>query len=601
MSGSERVGDLSDYKLKSFWESSQEERSPKSVDVWQAKRRQAQTDLFWLCGLLGYALTERAHLDICESFFVKKNPDIPLDDLSGEKQDRLLFAPRDSYKSSIANADDVQWVVCYSNIKIGIQSSKIERSAGFVEEIKSFFLAPENTDGDFILSRFQVLFPEHAAPYRSRGGNGEFITPARTKFSKEPTIQALSIEESKASIHFHIGRNDDVISEGNSGPDSTPEARANVGKKLIESRNLFDTILYIGTPQFTDDGYAMLQENLGDSLLVMQKPGWEIKDASANKPENDLTEGDFNLLFPFDARGKAKLTYKVLRGYQRANPESFRSQQLCQLTAQKRVHITDAMVRAHSLPGGYHSFESTPAISTWDLGYALDNRDFSVGSAGYQDSIKGVVLLDAVRGRWKKEDLCRLMAEQAARLRIHTIYIEDSQGARWLDDDIKKALGSLGAVTTEVVYFAIDVQPDAKQKRFESIFKGLKADQFWLSSDVPKAQIDFIAHELSRFKYGTARQRDDVSDSLAHLIAKLQEPVTVKLKEAPASQAQLILAEKMLRQMVYPDSEEKASPFWNVGDPTRFPKPEAEPEPLKEFDGQPVFQSAEHYFHQVTS
>ena len=141
------------------------------------------------------------------------------------------------------------------------------------------------------------------------------------------------------------------------------------------------------------------------------------------------------------------------------------------------------------------------------------------------------------------------MAEQAART-TRTIYIEDSQGARWLDDDIKKALQELGAVTTEVVYFPIDVQPDAKQKRFESIFNALKENRFWISSDVPKAQVDFIAHELTRFKYGTARQRDDVSDSLANLIAKLQVPIAVKPKEAPASQSQIILAEKQLRDLV---------------------------------------------------
>ncbi len=100
-----------------------------------------------------------------------------------------------------------------------------------------------------------------------------------------------------------------------------------------------------------DDGYAMLQEKLGASLLMMQKPSSAIRDSSATRPETDLTENDHNLLFPFDARGKAKLTYKVLRGYQRANPESFRSQQLCQLTAQKRVHVTDAMIRARICPG----------------------------------------------------------------------------------------------------------------------------------------------------------------------------------------------------------------------------------------------------------
>ncbi len=171
--------------------------------------------------LLGYAVTVRAHLDICENFFLKKNPDVPLDDLSGRETGPLVVcATRFLQEFDCKRRRRAVGYLLARNMKIGIQSSKIDRSAGFEEEIKSFFLAPENVDGDFVLTQLQVLFPEHVAPYRSRGGNGEFTTPVQMKFSKEPTILALSIEESKASIHFHVGRNDDVVSEGNSGPDS---------------------------------------------------------------------------------------------------------------------------------------------------------------------------------------------------------------------------------------------------------------------------------------------------------------------------------------------------------------------------------------------
>jgi hypothetical protein len=597
MPGTEKVGDLSEYKLRKLWESSEPERSKDAFEVWKTRRHQAKVDLFWLCQLLGYAVTEKAHRDISESFFLKKNPDLPLDDLSGEKQDRLLFAPRDSYKSSVANADDVQWVICYPNIKLAVQSSKIDRAAGFVDEIKNFFLSVEDKDGNLTLTRFQVLFPEHVLPERSRGASGSFTTPARARYSKEPTVQALSIEESKASGHYNKGRNDDVISESNSGYDSTPEARAIVGKKLIESRNLFDTILYIGTPQWDDDGYAMLQENLGDALTVVVKAAWEVKDPSATKPEADLGEADYDLLFPYDGRGKAKLTYRVLQSSQRANPDSFKTQQLCQTTKQKRVHISEGMVRAHILSGGYESFERSPVIATWDLGYALDNRDFSVGSAGFRDAMKGAILLDSARGRWNKPDLCKVMAEQAARFRVQIIFIEDSQGARWLEVDIKRALQDAGAVTTRIVYFTISTERNAKQVRFEDIHNALKADQLWFSADIPKAQLDYIAHELSHFKYRVQRQRDDLSDSIGHLLKKLQEPIETIPKDLPASPAQMILAEKQLRDLVYGSSAaEKLSPHWNQGDSSRFPKPQFE-EVLTEFEGSPVFRNSQEYLY----
>jgi hypothetical protein len=71
MPGKERAGELSPYMLKKMWEESAREGSPGLFRVWQAKRRQAQTDLFWLCNLLDYAVSEKAHRDIIDNFFLK--------------------------------------------------------------------------------------------------------------------------------------------------------------------------------------------------------------------------------------------------------------------------------------------------------------------------------------------------------------------------------------------------------------------------------------------------------------------------------------------------------------------------------------------------
>lgn len=351
---SQKVKDLSEYRLKQLWNSSEPERSQQLYEVWTTSRRRAQTDLFWLARLLGYAISERAHRDLCENFFIKKNPDISLDELSVERADLLLHAPRDGYKSSLANADVVQWITCWPNCKLAVQSSKIDRAAPFTQEVKNFFLVPEAPDGSMALNtRFQVLFPGHLLPERSRGADGEFTTPARTKFWKEPTCASLGIEESRASAHSHLLRSDDAISEANSGPEASQDARENIGQKLIESRNLGDIRYYIGTPQDPSDGYALLRDNLGDDLLVIVKSAWEIKEESTKKPEALLTETDYSLWFPFDAKGKTKLTYKVLKGFQRASPSRFASQQLCKSELQKpKIEISIALIESHILPAG---------------------------------------------------------------------------------------------------------------------------------------------------------------------------------------------------------------------------------------------------------
>jgi hypothetical protein len=595
MPAHERVGDLSPYMLKKLWDESEPERSPELFDVWEVKRRQSQSDLFWLCGLLGYAVTEKAHRDICEKFFLKKNPDIPLDDLSGEKQDRLLFAPRDAYKSSIANADDVQWVICYPNVKLAIQSSKTDRAAAFTDEIKNFFLAPEDKEGILALTRFQVLFPEHVLPERSRGASGSYTTPARKQYSKEPTIDSLGIDESKASGHYHVGRNDDVISESNSGYDSTPEARAIVGKKLIESRNLFDTILYLGTPQNQDDGYTMLQENLKDSLFVMVKSAWEVKKESQAKAEAELTGADYNLFFEFDARGKKKLAYLVLRSAQRANPDSFHTQQLCKSSLQKKkIEITSGLINAHVLPVSQLDnflLNTSPVISAWDLSYSTGERaDWCVGTAGSRDDIRKAVVRDIQRGKYLKADLIRAMVVQAIQFRVNTMFIEGTNGTGWLYEDIVSALQQAGARTTRVEFIQ-DRQFSIKELRYAAIHSALENNELWFA--VNSAQVEII-HELTSKK---RTKFDDVSDSIGHFLSKVSEPLDTTPQEAPASLAQTILVEKRLRDAVYGTSEREwkgTEPEPAYGYRVEELKPE---EPPKEWDGAPVYKNTDEWLY----
>jgi hypothetical protein len=598
MLGQERAGDLSDYKLKKLWEQNEPEKSPTLFEAWKSSRRKAQVDLFWLCGLLGYAVTEKAHRDICQNFFVQKNPDIPLSDLLIEKPDRLLFAPRGGYKSSIRNADAVQWILSYVDCKIAIQSSKDDLSSAMVEEVKNFFLAPEAADANLTLTRFQVLFPDHTLPERSHGPVGSFTSPARKTFSKEPSALALSIEESKSSTHFDIGYSDDCCSEVNSGIGASEDARQIVAKKLLESRNLFDLCRYfVGTPQDGSDGYTLLKENLGDDLFVMVKSAWEVKPPSASKAEAELTEQDFALWFPFDAKGKPKLTYRALKTLQRAGKESFATQQLCRSVLQKeKIEISSALIESHILPGApdYFALNPSPIISAWDLSYITANSspraDYSVGCAGLKDEIRGAIVQDIQRGQYLKHDLIRAMAAQAVQFRVNTIWIEGTPGSHFLYDDLIAALQLAGASTTKVEFIAVDNQLDAKATRFRSIYDALKSGELWFAIDPAQVQ---ILYELTKAR---GKKRDDVDDSLAHLIAKLREPIDPCPREIPASPAQMLLVEKQLRDRVYgttdsPKDRPEPEPPWG------YRVEELKSEPLKEFEGQPVFRDSHEYLY----
>jgi len=200
----------------------------------------AQTNLFFLCNLLEkYSqVTVKTHEDICNKFFVQKNPTFATFEKFANQytdlKDRMLLVPRGGFKSSIDMADCVQWIISFPAITILILTGTLQLATDFVGEIKQHFTLEENgipdpktgksghgprkmmdkETGEWSDSLFQVLFPEHCtAP--GDGKQTEFQTPAGGD-EKEPTIRAASIEQALSGMHFGVLKLDDVVTNENS-------------------------------------------------------------------------------------------------------------------------------------------------------------------------------------------------------------------------------------------------------------------------------------------------------------------------------------------------------------------------------------------------
>ena len=82
----------------------------------------SQTNLFFLCHLLELYnnTTINTHEEICNSFFVQKDPTfITFDHFADQYTDlkqRVLLVPRGGFKSSIDMADCIQWIICFPAI-----------------------------------------------------------------------------------------------------------------------------------------------------------------------------------------------------------------------------------------------------------------------------------------------------------------------------------------------------------------------------------------------------------------------------------------------------------------------------------------------------
>ena len=196
----------------------------------------AQTNLYFLCNMLEKYkdLTENTHEEICNQFFVKKDPanferfEEFAKAYSGLK-DRLLLVPRGGFKSSIDIADCVQWTVCFPEVTILIMTATLKLATDFVGELRGHFTlqntgkvdsndkpvyGPKTTQ-DGTPSLFQILFPEHCIK-PGDDKQTEFNTPANRMPDKEATVTAASIEQALSGFHYCIMKLDDVVSNENS-------------------------------------------------------------------------------------------------------------------------------------------------------------------------------------------------------------------------------------------------------------------------------------------------------------------------------------------------------------------------------------------------
>ena len=171
----------------------------------------AQTNLFALCKLLEkykdmtdheYMWTDgvmhNTHEEICNEFFVRKNPtkktfkEFASKESYTSQKERLLLVPRGGFKSSMNMADCVQWIICFPEVTILVLTGVLDLAKDFVGEIKSHFTLEEGgANGLFVKKKclrprtmldgteslFQVLFPEHCIE-KDDGKSYEYQTPA---------------------------------------------------------------------------------------------------------------------------------------------------------------------------------------------------------------------------------------------------------------------------------------------------------------------------------------------------------------------------------------------------------------------------------------
>lgn len=524
----------------------------------------AQTNLFLLCNILEKyrQTTIKTHEDICNSFFVQKNPTFinfetfahAYDENKENLKDRMLLVPRGGFKSSIDIADCVQWVICYPEITLLILTGVYQLASDFVGELRQHFMLDETgvigddkkplygpklmmdkKTGEWSQSLFQILFPEHCVPL-GEGKQFEFQTPAGGD-AREPSVRAASIEQALSGMHFCVLKLDDVVTNENS---LTSDRLDKINKQISVNRAMlhphgfmdvigtwYDEQDYYGKTIKQEEQFA-LEEGLTHKILgsvdcgrfnssvytkVYLRSAWwpSIECTAAGKIESEMGKADYDLWFP------ERLTYEFLAKERKKDKDGFCIKYLNNPRQIHRVRFTRELLMRRTIPYGSLP-QSGTVVTVVDTAYSVKSwADYTVIMTAIISQGR-FYILNMVRGKFNEYEMPTIIANTAHKWKPKRIAIEDSIGVKWMGRELIREMDRLQIkIPIEYVSLGSGSKLRSKQLKAKPVVRLLGDERMFFSTTCEG--IDEIYEELEKFT-GT---KDDLHDDIVSALSLLAE------------------------------------------------------------------------------
>jgi hypothetical protein len=393
-------------------------RIPADEDYRQELRWRMQTDLFWLAKfVLGYnKITEEWHRPVAD-VFVKKDPGKPFAQQT-RKRRRILLLPRKTYKTSLSICDTVQWVIGFPDIAIMVMTASNSPDSpladAFVAEVASHFYCPEGTPKNPL----HLCFPEHVLIKMDKAG--QFTTPARTRFRRDPTVKGVSIEQSLSGWHPDIIKGEDVQDNRNS--------QTSFGLRKVR-KNFYLNLKMLGEDGLVDltatrygpaDLYGDMIAKAGEETILLWKPAYFRREHALKLDDDELNEQDVILQFP------EQISWAFLRNEKALDPESFWTQYMN--VAEGAFVPTFA---AEKLERAKVTEEHAPAEDQthicWRLEYAESKH--AACAVGIERGGR-MTIVEVARGKFTPTTLAWRIVDTCKRWEVRRVEIEDTPGAR---------------------------------------------------------------------------------------------------------------------------------------------------------------------------
>jgi len=480
-------------------------------------RHKCQTDLYFLGkDILGIPLNAIVHGAMC-GLFVQKNPLKDIYEQDSVKQ-RLLLAPRNSMKTTLDQADIVQWILCFPNVRILILTGTQDLAYRMVKELKAHFQL------NLLL---RALFPELCPvdPEAKWGVADEFTVP-RTKNWREPTVSVSTIDSTKAGSHYEILKLDDCVTEVNS---RTAEQLKKVVDAFADTTPLMEPQGsyrdYIGTRYDGQDAYGNLLRKNQEAIDEGEEPetkvlilsAWKVKEGRELETNSFGTPvikaDDVELLYP------ERLGFRWLHKQYREDPYKFSCQQLNNpdpnIEQLVKSFPLDLLLR-HKIPYDGMPFAGTKYLC-WDLsGYSKTaSSDWTVGIVGMVDDQNRLFVIDIIRGKYNPVQQAAAIVEAAKQWKPEVTIIEDAQGARALEPTIVR-IAQETQVEVPIRWSTPPRFEGAKKTRIGFLATLLRADRLWFANYVEN--LKYLFEELTAYPYF---RHDDHADALATLVMNL--------------------------------------------------------------------------------
>jgi hypothetical protein len=391
-------------------------------------RLRMKTDLFWLAkDILGYSrIEEETHREAVD-IFVKKNPHVPFEQQGIEDgiriRRRILLMPRKTYKTSLSISDSVQWILVDHEIAImcmtASNSDESPLATAYVLECASHFVCLDDCEPGDCRHPLHICFPDTVLKKAPHVKATQFTIPGRKKFRRDPTLRAVSIEQSLSGWHPDIICGEDVQDNRNSQTAyGLKKVRTNfyINIKMLGESGMLNIT---GTRYGPADLYGDMIQKAGPETKLLWKPAYLRRPHALKLDEEELERNDVLLQFP------KQLSWDFLASERTLDLSSYMTQYLN--IAEGGFKATFPMEKLEAAKVGDRLTEREGNVHIcWRLEYA--ECKYAAGAVGIEVDGR-MTIVEVIRGQFPPTKLARKIAATAKKWYCHRVEIEETPGA----------------------------------------------------------------------------------------------------------------------------------------------------------------------------